>query len=111
VTQVEQLRPRHELAPGVYAAPVFGDQMMLNLIEFEAGAVVALHSHPHEQVGMVLAGDLLFTIGGVEHRLGPDAGYQIPGGVEHEARAGPAGCRVLDVFHPVREDYRERWAR
>jgi hypothetical protein len=33
----------------------------------------------------------------------------IPGGVEHSAYCGPEGSLVLDVFTPVREDYRERW--
>ncbi len=33
--------------------------------------------------------------------------YQIPGGIEHSARVGSEGCRVLDIFQPVREDYRK----
>jgi hypothetical protein len=37
-------------------------------------------------------------------------GYVIPGGVEHSAYCGPEGALVLDVFRPVREDYRERWS-
>jgi hypothetical protein len=36
-------------------------------------------------------------------------GYVIPGGVEHSAYCGPEGALVLDVFQPVRDDYRERW--
>jgi quercetin dioxygenase-like cupin family protein len=97
-----------ELAPGVRMQPLFGDGAMLNLLEFEPGATVAPHSHPHEQLGLVLEGELLLTIAGVEHRLVPDGAYDIPGGVEHAASAGPEGCRVLDVFQPVREDYRAR---
>jgi hypothetical protein len=34
----------------------------------------------------------------------------LPGGVEHSAYCGPEGALVLDVFRPVREDYRERWS-
>ena len=34
----------------------------------------------------------------------------IPGGVEHSARCGPEGATVIDVFQPVREDYRARHA-
>jgi quercetin dioxygenase-like cupin family protein len=97
-----------ELAPGVRMQPLFGDGAMLNLLEFEPGASVAPHSHPHEQLGLVLEGELRLTIAGVEHRLGPDGAYQIPGSVEHSAGAGPEGCRVLDVFQPVREDYRAK---
>ena len=49
--------------------------------------------------------EITMTIDGVDHPLQPEGCYQIPGGVEHSATAGPEGCRVLDLFHPVREDY------
>jgi quercetin dioxygenase-like cupin family protein len=97
------------LAPGVRAKPLFGERLMFNLLDFEPGAVVPLHHHPHEQLGLVLAGDLVFVRDGGEQVLRPEAVYAIPGGVAHEGRAGAAGCRVLDVFHPVRDDYRERF--
>ena len=46
------------------------------------------------------------TIDGTDHVLAVDDAYAIPGGVPHGATAGTEGCTVLDVFHPVREDYR-----
>jgi quercetin dioxygenase-like cupin family protein len=98
----------HELVPGVRMQPLFGDGAMLNLIELEPGAVVEEHSHPHEQLGFVLDGVLVLTIDGVENRLPAGHGFQIPGGVPHAAWAGAGLCRVLDVFHPIREDYRQR---
>ncbi len=98
------------LAPGVSGRPLFGGGAMLNLIEFEPGATVPLHSHPHEQLGICLRGVQVLVVGGVEHPIGPNEGYVIPGGVEHSATCGPDGATVLDVFQPVREDYRERHA-
>jgi quercetin dioxygenase-like cupin family protein len=104
--------PWHELAPGVRMSPLFGDGAMLNLLDFEPGASVQEHSHPHEQLGMVVDGELVLVIDGVEHRLGAGHGYQIPGGVAHSARTEQGvRCRVLDVFQPVREDYRDRVGR
>ncbi|MBA2476089.1 MAG: cupin domain-containing protein [Actinobacteria bacterium] len=82
---------------------------MLNLIEFEPGATVPAHAHEHEQLGIVLRGVQRLVVAGVEHALGPMDGYVLPGGVEHSATCGPEGATVLDVFRPVREDYRERW--
>ena len=38
-------------------------------------------------------------------------GYVLPGHVEHSAYCGPEGATVIDIFCPVREDYRERWTR
>jgi quercetin dioxygenase-like cupin family protein len=98
-----------ELAAGVSGRPLFGDGAMLNLIEFEPGATVPLHSHEHEQLGIILRGMQALVVDGVPHELGPMEGYVLPGGVEHSAFCGPEGALVLDVFRPVREDYRKRW--
>jgi quercetin dioxygenase-like cupin family protein len=100
----DDVRP-FELAEGVSGRPLFGEGAMLNVIEFEPGATVPLHSHPHEQLGLVVSGQITMAIDGVDHPLGVDECYQIPGGVEHGATAGAEGCRVLDIFQPVREDY------
>lgn len=98
-----------ELAAGVTGQPLFGGRAMLNLIRFEPGATVPLHSHPHEQLGIVLEGMQALVVEGVAHELGPLEAYVIPGGVEHSAYCGPDGSLVLDVFAPIREDYLERW--
>jgi quercetin dioxygenase-like cupin family protein len=98
----------HELAPRIAMRPLFGEGAMLNLLDFEPEARVPPHSHPHEQFGYVIEGSIVLVIGGVEHRLRPGDAYQIPGGVEHAARTEREPCRILDVFQPVREDYRER---
>jgi len=97
------------LAPGVHGRPLFGDGAMLNLIEFEAGSEVPLHSHEHEQLGIVLRGMQALVVDGIAHELGPMEGYVLPGHVEHSAYCGPEGALVLDIFRPVREDYRDRW--
>jgi len=98
-----------ELASGVSGQPLFGDGAMLNLIRFEPGAVVPLHSHPHEQLGIVLEGMQALVVDGVPYELEPFQAYVLPGGVEHSAYCGPDGALVLDVFTPVREDYHARW--
>jgi quercetin dioxygenase-like cupin family protein len=110
VTQVVDLAAAegHELAPGVRMKPLFGEGAMLNLLDFDARSAVPPHSHPHEQLGLVLEGSLVLAIAGVEHRLVPGSAYQIPGGVEHAAWTEDQPCRILDVFQPVREDYRDR---
>jgi quercetin dioxygenase-like cupin family protein len=98
-----------ELVAGVSGRPLFGEGAMLNLIEFEPGSTVPLHSHEHEQLGLVLQGMQALVIDGIPHEMGPMDGYVIPGGVEHAAYCGPEGAVVVDIFQPVREDYVERW--
>jgi quercetin dioxygenase-like cupin family protein len=97
---------RHEIFPGVQIFTAAGQQMMLSLVEFAPHAVVEPHSHPHEQMGLLLAGELTFTIGGQTKTLQPGEMWRIPGDVVHSAVAGDQPVKALDVFHPIREDYR-----
>ena len=99
-----------ELVAGVTGRPLFGERAMLNLIRFEPGATMPLHSHPHEQLGLVLEGMQALVVEGVARELGPLEAYVLPGGVEHSAYCGPEGALVLDVFSPRREEYLERWS-
>ena len=97
-----------EMADGVVGRPLFGNSTMLNAVELQPGSEVALHSHPHEQLGLILEGDLIFTVDGTDRHLTAGHAFQLQGGVLHSARAGDAGCKALDVFTPIREDYRDR---
>src|SRR5262245_38526602 len=87
---------------------VVGAAGMLNEVELDPGSTVPLHSHPHEQLGYVVSGEITMTCGGETFVCGPGMAYAIPGGVEHAGTAGPEGCVAIDVFIPVREEYRER---
>lgn len=95
------------LAQGVTAKALFGEGAMLNLVELEPGAVVPRHRHPHEQLGLILRGSMTLTVEDADHVLREMDAYTLPGDAEHGATAGPEGALVLDVFQPVREDYRE----
>jgi unsaturated pyranuronate lyase len=96
---------RHEIFPGVHIFTTAGQRMMLSLVELAPHSVVQPHSHPHEQMGLLLEGELTFTIGGETKTLRPGEMWRIPGGVEHTCVAGDQPAKALDVFHPVREDY------
>lgn len=79
--------------------------MLMSLVEFQPGAIVEVHSHPHEQMGMVLEGQARFIVGDVEKVLGPGDMYVIPGGTVHKVIALQHPVKALDFFHPVREEY------
>ena len=96
----------YEIFPGVHIYTTHGDKMMLSLVEMEPRAVVELHSHPHEQLGMLLEGEATFTIGDTERRVTPGDMWRIPGGVPHKFVAGERPVRAIDVFYPIRDDYR-----
>jgi quercetin dioxygenase-like cupin family protein len=96
---------RHVIFPGVELVTTAGKNLMLSVVRFEPRSVVAEHSHPHEQMGILLEGRVEFTIGNVTRFLGPGDMWRIPGGVLHSVRALDAPALALDVFHPIREDY------
>jgi quercetin dioxygenase-like cupin family protein len=97
---------RHTIFPGVHIRTAACERTMMSLVDLEPHAVVTEHSHPHEQVGLVLQGRLIFVIGGEERTLGPGDMFRIPGNVPHRVTALDEPVKVLDLFCPVREEYR-----
>ncbi len=96
---------RHTIFPGVHIRTCAAEKMMISVVDLEPNAVVEEHSHPHEQVGMVLSGRAVFTIGGEQKELRAGDTYRIPGGVKHRVVALDEPARAIDIFCPVREDY------
>lgn len=94
------------LFPGIAIQATAGDAMMLSLVTFEPGADLPEHAHPHEQMGMMISGRLEFTVGGQTRILETGDIWRIPGSVPHKVRALDGPAVALDVFYPVREDYR-----
>jgi len=94
-----------EIVPGFRARFVHGLNMTLAYWEIDAGAALPEHSHPHEQVSNVLSGEFELTVAGESYLLKPGLIFMIPPDTPHAGRAITA-CRIMDVFHPVREDYR-----
>jgi quercetin dioxygenase-like cupin family protein len=109
ITSIKAL-PGKEIAKGVRIKPLAGDHVMLNYVEFGPEAAVPLHSHHHEQLGLIIEGELEMEIGAERRTLRPGDTYAIPGGIPHSGRSGRAGALVLDVFYPLREDYLKLFA-
>jgi quercetin dioxygenase-like cupin family protein len=97
---------QHTIFPGVHIRTCAADKMMLSVVDLEPHAVVEEHAHPHEQVGMVLAGRAIFFIGGEQKTLQQGDLYRIPGNVRHKVIVLDQPARALDIFCPVREEYR-----
>ena len=82
----------------------YSPALMLVRNKMDAGWVGAAHSHPHEQMVYVVAGELLLTVAGVEHRIAAGSSLSVAGGLEHQGRTVGA-AEVLDIFTPYRADY------
>jgi len=84
-----------------------GPDLMLVRVDFEAGAVGALHHHPHRQAAYVAAGRFEVTIDGVSSVLGVGDCYYVAADLVHGVVALEAGT-LIDVFTPAREDFLRR---
>jgi len=96
-----------ELIHGYHVRFVHSDHMTIANWQIEKDAALPEHSHPHEQVVNLIRGEFELTVDGTPYHLTPGKVFVIPGGVRHAGRAITA-CHLIDVFHPVREDYRDK---
>jgi quercetin dioxygenase-like cupin family protein len=65
-----------------------------------------MHTHPQEQMGTVLEGEMELDIDGDRRVLHAGEVYSIPPSLPHGARAvGDKPSVALDVFTPRREDF------
>jgi quercetin dioxygenase-like cupin family protein len=75
-------------------------------VTLEPGAQAARHQHPHEQWTYILEGEMIFELDGEERILTSGMGVLIPSNTFHSAKT-ITGCKVIDLFMPVREDFVE----
>jgi quercetin dioxygenase-like cupin family protein len=89
----------------IRARRVEGERITLAVVELEPNAIAPEHTHPAEQHGIVLSGEILFRVADEERLLRPGGTWRILSGIPHSAVAGPEGAVVIDVFSPPREDW------
>lgn len=97
--------PTKEIMPGYHAKMVHATQMSIAFWEVEQGAKVPEHSHKNEQIMHVIEGEFEFTLDGQTQVHGPGDIVVIAPHKPHSGNALTA-CKLLDVFSPVREEYK-----
>jgi quercetin dioxygenase-like cupin family protein len=107
VTAVDSI-PRAVLRPGADTAIMPAGNMTLSFLRLSPGLDARLHSHPEEQVVVVLEGEMDVALDGKLYRVRAGDIAVIPGGVPHSGVTLSEGCRVLDIFSPARKDFEEK---
>lgn len=100
----DETQPR-EIIKGARAKFVHTDGMTMSIWNFDEGAVLPAHSHFHEQMTKLISGKFEMTLDGETKVFTESDIAVIPPNVVHSGRAITA-CVMVDVFHPVREDYK-----
>jgi len=99
--------PKEVVRAGVERSGFRGDDVLLVMNWLTPGMDVKPHSHPFEQIAYVVQGHMKFVVGDDVFEVGPGSVIRIPADVVHCGE--PIGDEVvlnLDVFNPIREDYR-----
>ncbi|MCX7781685.1 MAG: cupin domain-containing protein [Negativicutes bacterium] len=81
-----------------------GEKGLIGEFRLEEGTVLPPHQHPHEQIGYLVSGELVFTIGDKEYTARPGDSWAISGNVPHAVKVLKSAVAV-EVFVPIREDY------
>ncbi|RZL50677.1 MAG: cupin domain-containing protein [Pedobacter sp.] len=97
--------PIVDVIPGFHGRFIHTEHSTLGFWEIDKGSVLPIHSHMHEQVTEVRLGEFELTIAGETKIYTPGMIAVIPPNVQHSGTA-LTDCKLLDIFLPVREDYK-----
>ncbi len=98
---------REHVRPGVSRAGFRGDNVLLVMNWLKPGMETRPHSHPCEQLVYVVQGTMRFHVEDEVHDVATGGLLRIPPNAIHYGE--PLGDEVvlnLDVFSPIRDDYR-----
>jgi quercetin dioxygenase-like cupin family protein len=95
-----------EIAPGFLSKLIHTDSNTVNFIDVAAGSTVPTHHHIHQQMCFVLDGLFELTVDGEPYQITKEQFAIIPSNIPHAGRA-ITNCRLIDIFSPVREDYKD----
>ncbi|MBK8192405.1 MAG: cupin domain-containing protein [Lewinellaceae bacterium] len=93
------------ISRGFHARMIHTDNMTIAYVDVDEGADLPEHAHVHEQVLNLLEGRFELIVNGQPHLLEPGDVFVIPSNAPHSGKAHTR-CRIIDVFQPVREDFR-----
>ena len=99
--------PIEQIADGIKRQMVIGENVMVCRFTFDPFVVAAVHSHPHEQVTLVVSGKVRFTIDDMVVIAAPGDVLHFPPHNRHGATMLDEEVVLIDIFSPIREDFLE----
>ncbi len=93
-----------QLAPGIRARVVNTGNASIAHVILDEGAHIPQHTHHNEQTVNVIEGELELVVEEKTVILKPGQALILAPMTPHSARAIKR-CYIVDVFHPVREDF------
>ena len=97
--------PIEKTAEGIERQMVVGQNVMMCRFRFAPYVVTAEHSHPHEQMTLVVKGKVKFIISGEERSVSAGDVLHFPPNNRHGATMLDEEVILIDIFSPIREDF------
>ena len=99
--------PVEHVADGIRRQMVVGENVMVCRFTFDPFVVTDVHTHPHEQVTLVVKGKAKFTIDGLAVIVAAGDVLHFPPHNSHGATMLDEEVVLIDIFSPIREDFLE----
>jgi len=97
--------PVEHVNNGIKRQMVIGENVMVCRFTFDPFVVTDVHSHPHEQITLVVKGKVRFTIDGQPVIAAPGDVLHFPPENRHGATMLDEEVVLIDIFSPIREDF------
>jgi len=92
-------------AEGIERQLFVGEHMMICRFRFAPFLVTPQHTHPHEQMSLVMSGRIRFFVEGEERIASPGDVLHFPPNCLHGATVMDEEVVLIDIFTPLREDF------
>jgi len=97
--------PVERPSEGIERQMVVGNNLMICRFRFAPHLVTPEHSHPHEQMSIVVRGRVRFFVEGEERVAGPGEVLHFPPECWHGATMLEEEVELIDIFSPLRQDF------
>jgi quercetin dioxygenase-like cupin family protein len=86
-----------EFRPGIWSRIDTGANLTMAFMEIAPDKEGTAHSHPFDQCGIVLEGEIEISMGEERKLMRPMETYFIPAGISHNWRTKRLSAKILDV--------------
>jgi unsaturated pyranuronate lyase len=100
--------PVERPSEGIERQMVVGQNVMICRFRFAPFLFTPEHTHPHEQMSIVVSGRVRFFVEGEERVASPGDVLHFPPNCLHGATMLDEPVELIDIFTPLREDFLTR---
>ncbi len=86
-----------EFRPGIFSKVEAGSNLVMAIMEINPMKEGVEHSHPFDQCGIIVEGEIEMSIGEEKRLLKPMETYFIPARISHNWKTAQSSAKILDI--------------